>query len=376
MTSVRNRHGQRGFRHAVDGSERLGVEAEAGSGVGEICHGVRVDGFGAVPHVAHRTQVDGAVGGLAQPSRQQRVREVRCSGDGSAVFLDQLGPQQRSAQEVQRRDADHLGAVLHRHGEEPDHPHVVKHRQPADHHVVVGLELDPVDHRVRVDVEVAVRDLYGLRQPGGTGGQLLQRDIGFRGRQRVGVGSGAQRLDRHHVDAALDEQRCGGVERGAEDHGARIDHAQDGLGVAGPAGQVGAGRRLVQHGHRRGAHPRRLHRGRDVDGLAGEHPHCVARADPGRREPTGHPPRDHVDLTPRVPHRGVGFAGDQATVRGTRGRVHFVGERAHGVSSALGGGLAPHRVFPRGSAVVNHGRASIRVRARLGWWLPLPNDPR
>ena len=80
-----------------------------------------------------------------------------------------------------------------------------------------------------------MRDLHGLRRAGGSGGQLLQGDVGLGGPHRVDVGSRAQVLDRDHPDAALVEQRRRRVERvrrGSPPCAEIMPH--DGLGVAPP----------------------------------------------------------------------------------------------------------------------------------------------
>ena len=70
--------------------------------------------------------------------------------------------------------------------------------------------------------------------------------------------------------------------KGGTEHDERgVDHLEHGNGVLGPGGEVGAGRRLVQHGHAAAAEPDGLGERGDRDRLAREHPHRGARAEPG-----------------------------------------------------------------------------------------------
>ena len=105
------------------------------------------------------------------------VVEVGRRGHGALVLVDELGPQQRVAQEVHRGDLDQLGTEVHRDRQEADHAHVVEAGQPADHHVAVHVVLGADEHRLGVGVDVAVGDDHCLGRSGRPRRQLHQRDV-------------------------------------------------------------------------------------------------------------------------------------------------------------------------------------------------------
>ena len=174
------RHRQRRLRHAVGGQDRRRLQPEGLARVQQVLDVGGVDGLGAGQREPQRRQVVlTRLGLLAQPLGEQRVGEVGRRGHGALVLVDQLGPQQRVAQEVHRRDLDQLGAEVHRDGQEADHAHVVEAGQPADHDVLVDVVLGADEHGLGVGVDVAVRDLDGLRRSGRPGRQLHQRQVVF-----------------------------------------------------------------------------------------------------------------------------------------------------------------------------------------------------
>ncbi len=86
----------------------------------------------------------------------------------------------------------------------------------------------------------------------------------------------------------------------------------DGHGVLGPHGQVGARRGLVQHGQAGAAHPEALRRRRDLHGNAGQHADRVAVSDARGGQAAGDAAGALVDLAPGVPDGLVRFTGDHA----------------------------------------------------------------
>ena len=107
----RERHPERGLGHPVRAQHRLRAQPEPGARPSvNAADGVRVDRLGAVQREAQRRQVQRAVVGPGQLAGQHGVGEVRRGGDGAAVPGDQLGPQQRAAEEVGRGDRDQLQA--------------------------------------------------------------------------------------------------------------------------------------------------------------------------------------------------------------------------------------------------------------------------
>src|SRR5580692_695092 len=69
--------------------------------------------------------------------------------------------------------------------------------------------------------------------------------------------------------------------------------------------------------------------GSDLDGGAGQHGDRVTGSDAGRGQAAGDAAGALVHLTPCVPDRGVGLAGDHALGAGHRVGIHRLGEAAH-----------------------------------------------
>ena len=61
-----------------------------------------------------------------------------------------------------RWDDDGFNTQLHRETHEGDHPHVMRQRQPARHHVRVDVEFQPVVQGDGIRGEIAVTDLDGF----------------------------------------------------------------------------------------------------------------------------------------------------------------------------------------------------------------------
>ena len=126
--------------------------------------------------------------------------------------------------------------------------------------------------------------------------------------------SATKLVDRHDGDAALFEERLGRVERCTQNDGFRGDHVDHRLGVLSPDAQIRSGGRLMQHRHRRTAHPRRLAGRRDVDGLSGENADRDAAIDAGLGQAAGHAPSFLVDVAPGLTESVVGLSRHQAAV--------------------------------------------------------------
>ena len=326
----RERHCQRRLGHAVRGQDRLGPQAERLAGVDEVLDVSRLDRLGPRQREAQRGQVELTRLGLpAQPLGEQRVGEVRRRGHGALVLVDELGPQQRVAQEVHRRDLDELGAEIHRDGQEADHAHVVKAGQPAHHDVLLDVVLGADEHGLCVGVDVAVGDLHRFGRSSRPAGQLHERQIVFAHLDGIDRLGREQLVHGQHRDALFLQHGDRDQERIGDDHDLGLDHADHHHGVFGPHGQIGAWGRLVQHRQARAAHPQALGRGGDLHRVTGEHADGVTEADTGCCEPTGDASRALVDLTPGVPDRLVGFAGHHASTGGMGTAVHLLGESAH-----------------------------------------------
>ena len=224
-----------------------------------------------------------------------------------------LRPQQGVAQEVHRRDLDQLGAEVHRDGQEADHAHVVEAGQPADHDVLVDVVLGADEHRLGVGVDVAVRDLHGLRRTGRAGRQLHQRQIvladldGVDRIRRQQVGDRSRTLMPFSSSTGIATS-----ERLGDDDGLGLDHADDVHGVLGPDHQVGARRGLVQHRQAGAAHPQALRGRGDLDREAGQHADRVAVSDARGGQAARDAARALVDLAPGVADGFVRFTGDHA----------------------------------------------------------------
>ncbi|MCO5567273.1 hypothetical protein L7F22_020963 [Adiantum nelumboides] len=367
----RERHPERGLGHAVGAQHRLRAQPEPGTGVGERGDGDRVDRLGAVERDPQRRQVQRTVVDAGELAGQHGVGEVRGGGDGRGVLRDQLGPQPRAAEELGRGHRDQVQADRHRHGQEPDHPHVVEQRQPGHHPVALDVEARGLDHPGDVGVQVAVRDPDGLGRRGGPAGQLQQRgvvlagDVGLGGeRVRVAV----EGVDRAERDALLGQDRRERVERRSEQHHPRVDHAQDLDRVRRPDGQVGARGRLVQHRDAAAAEPDGLRDRRDRGRLPRQHTHRTAGgqarhtvAAPAQRvRPSA---GDAVDLRPGTVHRVVRLPGGHAP--GTRpGPVTVHGRRAEpAADSSI---FARKRDIPGSLATIAGSGAANRSAAPVG----------
>ena len=220
-------HAERRLGHPVGGDHRLRLQAEAATRRSERRHGVRVDGLGAVERDAERRQVERPLVGAGELPAEHRVGEVRRRGDRAAVLRDQLGPQQRAGEEVDRGDAHELEPRGHRDRQEPDHAHVVEQREPGHHHVAPHVERGGVDHAGDVGVQVAMGDPHRFRLRRGAARQLQEGGVVLAGCRGVGdevVAARVERLDGAVGDAALGEHRPQPVERRTEQHELRVDH--------------------------------------------------------------------------------------------------------------------------------------------------------
>ena len=224
---------------------------------------------------------------------------------------DQLRPDERSFEELLRWDDDGFDTQLHGETHEGDHPHVMRQRQPARHHVRVDVEFQPVVQGDGIRGEIAVTDLDGLGHAGRSGCQLPQRDIRLIGvirhveLDRVGAPQGLDGAD----GQSLRRQR---IQRSkellADDDHVGLDHQSRPNRVGQPDFQIGAGSWLLQHRHRGATQPGRLRERRDVGGIGGQHRDRTLAAYSPRGQSAGHPLRLFVDLIPGQPNR----VGDRA----------------------------------------------------------------
>lgn len=216
--------------------------------------------------------------------------------------------------------------------------------QPADHDVLVDVILGADEHCLGVGVDVAVGDLDGFRGAGRSGRQLHQRQV------VLADLDGADRIRRQKVSDGKDLHAFllkdgNGHEEGlGDDHGLGLDHADDGHGVLGPHGQVGARCGLVQHGQAGPAHPQGLRRGGDLHREAGQHPNNVTKTDTRGGQAARDATSTLMDLAPGVADGHVRFTCDHARRRGAGIVEHLLGEPAQG--NLLGSGAVPKvRVF-------------------------------
>ena len=94
----------------------------------------------------------------AQPLGEQLVGEVGRGRHGAVILVNQLGPQQRIAEEVRRGDLDEFGAVVHRHGQVAGHAHVVETGQPTHDHVSVHVDVRAGEYGLGIGDDVCVGD--------------------------------------------------------------------------------------------------------------------------------------------------------------------------------------------------------------------------
>ena len=350
------RHRHRRLGHAVGGDDRLGLQPERRPGVAEVLDVERVHLLGARQRPPQRRQVELPGCGLpAQPLGEQVVGKVRRGRHGALVLVNQLGPQQRIAQEVHRRDLHQLGADVHRHRQVARHAHVVEARQPAHDHVGVEVEVAADHHGLGVGDDIGVRDLNGLRRSGRARCQLHQRHVVVAGVDGPDRGVREQRLDGQHRHTEPRQHRRGGHERVGDDDGFRRDHVDDAGGLFGPAHQVGAGSGLMHHGQAGAAHPDALGGRRDLDRGAGQHRDGVTVSDARRGQPTGHPASSLVHFGPGMPDGRVRLPGDHALETPPGVAVHRLGKSAH--DNPFGLGEITTRVCCVGNPARNFGRA-------------------
>ena len=328
---LRERHRDGGLGHAVGRKDRFRAQSERCACLDEVLDVGGLDLLGARQRPPQRRQVELTRCRLpAQPLGEQRVGEVGRGRHGALVLVNELGPQQRIAQEVHRRDLDQLRTEVHRHGQEARHAHVVEAGQPADDDVGLVVELRPDEHRLGVGHHVAMADLHGLGRSRGAGCQLQQGDVVVVGVDGFRRGALQELLDRHHVQPERGEQRLGRHERIGDDDRRGADHLDDRSGLFGPTLQVGARGRLMQHGQAGAAHPDALGGWGYFDGRTGQHRDGVTVLHAGRGQTACDPAGTFVDLGPAVPNRGVRLAGDHALRAGPGVAEHRVGESTHG----------------------------------------------
>ena len=324
------RHRQRRLGHAIGRQDRIRPKSERLAGIKEVLDVGGIDRLGAGERETQCGQVEFTRLSLpAQPLAEQRISEVGRRCHGAVVLIDELGPQQSVAQEVQRGDLDQLGAEVHRDGQEPDHAHVVEAGQPADHHVSLDVILRADEHRLGVGVDIAMGDHHGLRRTGRTRCQLHQGDIVFAGLNRVDGVGGEQLLHRQDRHTAFFEDRNGQQKRIGDHHSLRLDHVDDVRGVLGPVLEVGSRGGLMQHGQAGAAHPQRLSGRRDLHRCTGQDTHRVARSDARSGQPAGNAPGALMHLEPGVPDRFDRLSGDHPLGAGPGTVEHLVRETAH-----------------------------------------------
>ena len=129
-------------------------------------------------------------------------------------------------------------------------------------------------------------------------------------------------------------ERLGRVEGRTQNDGFRGDHVDHSLGVLSPDAQIRSGGRLMQHRHRRTAHPRRL-AGKVAmsTGLSGENADRDAAIDTDLGQAAGHAPSLLVDVAPGLTESVVRLSRHQAAVGDCGGRIHLFGELAQRNSS-------------------------------------------
>ena len=121
---------------AVGGIERIGIEPNPREGGSEALQGVRTNRFGAGESQAPAAQIKPLHGALTDAFAAQPVGEIRATTDRTAVTGDGLQPAARTLEEVARRHQHTGNTAVDRLQQTTDQPHVVKQRQPADHHVI------------------------------------------------------------------------------------------------------------------------------------------------------------------------------------------------------------------------------------------------
>ena len=305
------------------------MQPETGAGFEHCGNGRMVDGFGSAECEPQRRKIERTVGGRPQVTRQKGVREVRPCGHRPTVPGDQRRPQPRRSEKVRGCRANGLRADLHGQNEKSDHAHVVIQRQPTHQHVGLRIEFRCTHHRRRIPVEIPMRDRNRLRHSRRARRELQERDIVLAAIDRFQRRSFSQRLRGHDGRALRFEERHRACEDVAYHGDFRADHIEHGERVFRPGAEVDSWTGLVEHRHRRTAHPHRLNHRRNAGGVADQHTHRVAGIHAGRRERARHAACDPMDLFPRASDGMVGFPRYQAFAGGRRRGEDFFRKTAH-----------------------------------------------
>ena len=295
-------------------------------GRGERGDGGRVDRLGAVEREPQRRQVERPVVGAGELAGEHGVGEVRRRGHRAAVARDQLGPQQRAAEEVGRGDAHQLDArrPSARSGTRPSPcrgtaaattPSRRGRRRAWPPATIAAMLACRLRWVIRTALGSAVEPLVSCSSAVSSSPAASAVGVdGLAVEVRRAVRNGMPRSASTGASASNGRP---------EQHEPGVDHREHRRRCPRPGGEVGPRGGLVQHRHAAAEEPDGLRGRGDRGRLAGQH------AD-GRASPDARPPRSAP-----AARRAVSWTSGHDRRTGVRGSpvVMPCGERAPVASS-------------------------------------------